>query len=120
MKTIAAFPVAEIVTQIDLFSSPVAPYAKGSHTSWKAAKAVTLETRVLKITRYLLALKAHGPMTDPEVEACLGYPRQSICSIRNQAMSCGLVTRGREERPSQYGRDCATWRLTEQGIQHTQ
>jgi len=105
--------------QPSLFDQPIAPYAKGSHTSYKAARSLKLDQRQLKIQRYLMTLRINGPMTDPEIEACLGYPRQSICSIRNAAMSCGLVCRGVDERKSQYGKDCATWQLTDAGMRQT-
>lgn len=107
--------------QPDLFDSPpIAPYAKGSHTSYKAAKSLKLDARQLKIQRYLMTLRINGPMTDPEIERCLGFPRQSICSIRNHAMACGLVKRGSEERQSKFGKACGCYMLTEKGRRQTE
>lgn len=90
------------------------PFATGSHTSHKAAVSVAA-TRKTKTARYLRHLAQHGPQTDHEAATALGLPLSSINSIRNGAASCGLVGRGVAERPSVYGRACATWMLTAAG-----
>lgn len=101
--------------QPDLFSQPLAPYAKGSHTSWKAAKSFTTRELAKKTLRYLRFLATREDATDPEVVAATGLPRQSVCSIRNGAERCGLVTKSGQERKSEFGKDCGAYRLTDAG-----
>lgn len=90
------------------------PFAKGSHTSRKAAVAASA-SRQTKTARYLRHLAKAGPQTDWEASIALGLPLSSICSIRNGAIQCGLVERGSTERPSPYGKACSVWYLTVAG-----
>lgn len=90
------------------------PFAKGSHTSHKAAVAAAAR-RGPKTARYLRLLAERGARTDHEAAAALSLPLSSICSIRNNAVDCGLVVKGIAERPSPYGKACSTWELTEAG-----
>lgn len=103
------------MTQPDFFSEPVAPFAKGSHTSWKAAKSFTLSDRQRKTRTYLWLLSQYKDVTDPEAAFGCQYPRSSICSIRNAAERCGLVVKSGRERKSEFGKDCAAYRLTKAG-----
>lgn len=90
------------------------PFAPGSSTSHKAAVAAAVN-RKTKTASYLRLLAERGPQTDHEAATALTVPLSSVCSIRNGAVTCGLVVRGVEERPSPWNRACATWRLTEAG-----
>lgn len=90
------------------------PFARRSHTSYKAAVSV-IATRETKTRAYLRLLYRRGALTDHEAHAALDLPLQSICSIRNGVMTSGLVRKGIEERVSPYGKDCATWMLTDAG-----
>jgi hypothetical protein len=104
------------MTQENLFSQPVSqPFAKGSHTSWKAARAVRREERGAKTLRYLTLLDSHENLTDPEVHKITGWPRSSICSIRHALEHALLVTKTGQERNSPYGLACAAYRLTDAG-----
>lgn len=96
------------------FTQTGLPFAKGSHTSRKAAIAAA-PNRKTKTARYLRLLAERGPLTDHEAHDALGGPLSGICSVRNGAVACGLVVRGVEERSSPWSRACATWRLTEAG-----
>lgn len=91
------------------------PFAAGSHESWKAARHARC-TRGEKTRAYLKFLRLAGALTDDEVSRQTGWPRSSVCSIRNGAMACGLVERGFTSRPSQYGLPCRTWMLTAAGV----
>ncbi len=95
------------------------PFARGSHTSFKAAmKAVA--KRGPKTARYLRLLADRGPLTDHEAWAALSTEIRvaftSMQSIRNGAVLCLLVRRGSEQRESPYGGDCWTWELTRAGL----
>lgn len=90
------------------------PFARDSHTSHKAAVSAAAN-RKTKTAKYLRLLSQKGPQTDHESAAALSLPLSSICSIWNNAVDCGLVVRGSEERPSPYGKQCSTWRLTDAG-----
>lgn len=101
---------------IDLMDRPTEhPFAKGSHTSWKAARAVNQIDRASKTRKYLDLLAAHGNLTDPEVVALTGWPRSSICSIRFAVEHALLVEKAGEQRASQCKRDCEAYRLTNAG-----
>lgn len=90
------------------------PFAAGSHESHQGAvRAAT--TRQSKTAAYLALLARRGPLTDHEARASLGYPLSSVCSIRNGAMSCGLVEKGDYAKESPYGVKCRVWQLTERG-----
>ena len=91
------------------------PFAAGSQTSYKAAVAAAVN-RKTKTARYIRLLALKRSLTDHEASTATGWPLSSICSIRNGAVSCGLVERGHEERQSPWGRDCATWVLTSAGL----
>lgn len=69
------------------------PFAKGSHESYVAAVRAA-ETRETKTRAYLRLLARRGPLTDHEARASLGYPLSSVNSIRNGAITCGLVEKG--------------------------
>jgi len=103
------------MTQADLFSQPLAPYAKGSHASWKAAKSFTPRELAEKTLRYLRFLATREDATDPETVIGCVLPRSSVCSIRNGAERCGLVTKSGQERKSEFGKDCGAYRLTDAG-----
>jgi len=90
------------------------PFARDSHTSWKAAESVAT-SRKTKGSRYLRLLAERGPQTDHEAASALVLPLQSINSIRNGLMMASLVERGTEERASPYGKACSTWQLTAAG-----
>jgi hypothetical protein len=96
------------------FTQDGLPFARGSHTSQKAAVAASAR-RGPKTARYLRLLAEKGARTDHEAAGALNLPLSSICSIRNSAVDCGLVARGAEERPSPYGKACSTWLLTAAG-----
>jgi hypothetical protein len=86
------------------------PFAADSHTSYKAAVSVAPGRR--NATRaYLDALEEAGMhgLTDHEASERIGRPIQSICSIRNGAANCELVTKA-GERPGPYGKDVTVWR----------
>lgn len=87
------------------------PFARGSHTSHKAAVSAAAN-RKTKTARYLKHLAKVGPQTDWEASVALGLPLSSICSIRNNSIHCGLVDRGSTERPSPFGKACSVWYLT--------
>lgn len=103
------------MTQPDLFSQPLAPYAKGSHTSWKAAASFTLADRQYKTRAYLQLLATREDVTDPEAAAALRLPRSSLCSIRAHLLASGLIVKSGQERVSEFGKACAGYRLTEAG-----
>jgi hypothetical protein len=83
------------------------PFAPRSHTSWKAA--IDAAPRHARKRDRLLALYAeYGALSDPEVEVLTGWPRSTICSVRN-GISLKLVKDGTAK--SQYGKACDRWRL---------
>jgi hypothetical protein len=90
------------------------PFAKGSHTSFKAADSQDLRRRS-KNTRQLVRILASGPATDHELASALRLPLQSICSLRNGVVHAGLVERRAEIKSGPYGKDCTTWGLTAAG-----
>jgi hypothetical protein len=82
------------MTQPSLYDGPPGdvPYRKGSRTSRQAAERLSQRPslRATKLTKLLALYLVAGERgwTDSEVEARTGWPRQSICSLRN-----GLVKR---------------------------
>lgn len=100
---------------IDLMDAPVAPFARGSHTSWKSAKSFTLADRQTKVRRYLRLLAECGGLTDPEVHALTSWPRSSICSIRSIAEAASLVCKTGDTRKSEWDKDCGVYGLTQAG-----
>lgn len=97
------------------FTEQGLPFAAGSHESYQAAER-QLSSRAVKTRRYLRLLATAGPQTDHEARAYFGWPLSSINSIRNGAMTCGLVQKGSETAPSPYGGSaCRKWELTDAG-----
>lgn len=90
------------------------PFARDSHTSYKAAESIDVKTRGEKAQRYLRII-ASGPATDHEMAAAIRVPLSSINSIRNGLMQAGLVEKRAEIKAGPYGKDCATWGLTAAG-----
>ena len=86
------------------------PFAAGSQESYNAAKNAEA-TRGEKTRRYLRCLR-HGAKADFEAAAATGLPIQSICSIRNSAMTLLLVKGTDERRTSEHGQACKVWSLT--------
>lgn len=101
------------------FDTGNVPYAKGSHTSCKAARDLAQSgTRGAKTWKYLQALAAAPDgLTDAHAAAIVGVPLSSVCSIRNGAMQNipQLVERG-EETMGQFGKSVYRWTLTSAGI----
>lgn len=96
------------------FTQDGLPFAKGSHTSFKAADSQDLRRRSQKI-RTLVRILASGPATDHELASSLRVPVQSICSLRNSVVEAGLVEKRCEIKTGPYGKDCSTWGLTAAG-----
>lgn len=72
------------------------PFASGSHTSYQSAVQLRREgKRGAKMRRLLEAYSAAGArgLTDLEASDRTGLPVQSITSLRNAAIDCGLVRR---------------------------
>ena len=91
------------------------PFASGSHESYQAAVQAGA-TRQTKTSAYLKLLAKRGPLTDHEAAAALRLPLSSINSIRNGAITCGLVEKGSTTAKSPYGKACRKWYLTSQGL----
>jgi hypothetical protein len=88
------------------------PYAQDSHTSHQAAIQLRREgRRGEKMRRLLEAYRLAGErgMTDLEASDATGLPLQSICSLRNAAVDCELVTKT-EIRIGKYGKPNQAWR----------
>lgn len=87
------------------------PFARDSHTSFKAAESVAVR-RGEKMQRLLTAYRQAGSrgLTDQEASEATGLPVQSICSLRNAAADCELVVRD-GERLGIYGKANSVWRL---------
>ena len=88
------------------------PFARDSHTSFKAAVALRHEgTRGEKMQRLLDAYAVAGArgLTDHEAARQTGLPLQSICSLRNGAADCGLVEKA-GERTGPHGKTNRVWR----------
>lgn len=90
------------------------PFARGSHTSFKAADSIDLRRRSQN-TQALMRILACAPATDHELAAGLRLPLQSICSLRNGVVHAGLVERRAQIKVGPHGKDCATWGLTVAG-----
>jgi hypothetical protein len=88
------------------------PFASGSHTSYQAAVALRKEgKRGEKMRRLIDAYRAAGErgLTDLEAAEKCSLPLQSVCSLRNAAVDCELVTKG-EIRIGKYGKPNQAWR----------
>lgn len=90
------------------------PFAAGSHESYVAAVRADA-SRQTKTVQYLRWLARRGPGTDHDARAALGLPLSSICSIRNGAITCGLVEKGNYAKPGPYERVCRVWQLSDSG-----
>ena len=87
------------------------PFARDSHTSYKAAVALRRDgTRGVKLRRLLTAYREAGEdgLTDHEAAFLTGLPLQSICSLRNAAVDCGLVRKA-GERVGHFGKANQVW-----------
>lgn len=95
------------------------PFARGSHTSFKAARDIAAAgTRPTKTWRYLQALaKERDGLIDWHAAAVLNVPVSSICSIRSGCMHNlpALVERG-DEAMGGYGKRVYKWKLTAAGV----
>lgn len=78
------------------------------HNSYKAAVAAQ-QARGAKTRRYLDWLRHAGHATDQGAAECLGWPLQSICSIRNALVDANLV-RAEGTQRGRYGRSVTVWR----------
>jgi hypothetical protein len=85
------------------------PFARGSHTSHKAAVNAG-PTRRTVTAKYLDALKAAGTrgLIDAEAAGLLNRPVSSVCSIRNGCCDSGLVRKG-GERMGPWGQLQTIW-----------
>lgn len=89
------------------------PWAKGSNTSYKAAASIDPKRRGEKTRLYMRCLGLYAE-TDHEMARRLNVPLSSITSIRNALVQAGLVKKYGEV-VGPYGKDCATWCLTDSG-----
>lgn len=85
------------------------PFARGSHTSYKAAVRQQ-KTRGVKLARLLDAYReaASGGLTGCEASARTGLPIQSICSLRAKLEADGLIAKG-GARMGAYGHSVTVW-----------
>jgi hypothetical protein len=93
------------------------PHQAGSHTSFKAAAAVSRRgDRGLKVRRLLEEYAKAGEhgLNDSEAHERTGLPRQSICSLRGHLATCGLVTKA-GERKGGFGINQQVWVITTGG-----
>lgn len=90
------------------------PFARDSHESHSAAVRAAA-TRETKTRAYIRLLAKRGPLTDHEARAAMGWPLSSVCSIRNGAITCGLVEKGGYAKQGPYDRACRVWQLTDAG-----
>lgn len=88
-------------------TQPALPFRAGSQTSYRAAMSAR-PSQVRKMDRLRELYAARGPMSDPLVSALTGWPRSTVCPVRN-AIKAELVKDGWGY--SQYGRACQMWRL---------
>jgi hypothetical protein len=89
------------------------PFARGSHTSYKAARAVHREgTRGQKLRRLIDAYRVAGEagLTNLEAADVTGLPLQSVCSLRASAADCGLLEKA-GERIGPFGKSNQVWRV---------
>lgn len=89
------------------------PFANGSHTSYQSAVQLRQEgKRGQKMRRLLEAYQAAGArgLTDLEMAERTGLLLQSVCSLRNSAVDCELLTKA-EIRIGKYGKPNQAWRL---------
>lgn len=86
------------------------PFPQARETSAIAAVAAQA-TRATKATRLLDLVRAAGPagLSDPEIARATGWPRSTVCSVRN-AVRSRLRPTG-ERRASEWGQPCTCWRL---------
>ena len=87
------------------------PFAKGSHTSHKAAVAIRRSgTRTEKQRRLLQAFRDAGErgLTIQEAAIVTGLPVQSVCSLRHAAEDCGLLVKS-GERIGTFGKSNQVW-----------
>lgn len=95
------------MTQADLF----APYARGSHTGYKAAASFSLEDRQSKTARYLALLQT-GPRIDPEAA---GAAVASVEHLLNPGARDGLRARGAVQRGAGQRIRQGVWRIHTNG-----
>jgi hypothetical protein len=88
------------------------PFARGSHTSYKAARALNREgTRGKKLRRLIEAYRVAGEagFTNLEASDVTSLPLQSVCSLRAAAADCGLLEKA-GERVGRFGKSNQAWR----------
>jgi hypothetical protein len=106
------------MTQPSLYDGPPGdvPYRKGSRTSRQAAERISqdLPKRHSKLWQLLQYYRDTG-CTDSEIAAATGWPRSSICSLRMNLITRGLVTKSDEERPGPYQHKQTVWVVTSRG-----
>jgi hypothetical protein len=97
------------------FTQSGLPFARGSHTSHKAAVSAG-RTRGAKVAALMALYRAAGPpgLTDPEASRALSkacdciVPVQSICSLRNALVEDGIIGKA-GERVGDFGKAVTVW-----------
>jgi hypothetical protein len=87
------------------------PFARDSHTSFKAAVALRQDgTRGRKMQRLLEAYRKAGErgLIDSEAAEAARLPLSSVCSLRNAAADCGLLVKA-GERMGRYRKANQVW-----------
>ncbi len=97
------------------FTDQRLPFARGSHTSHKAAVSAG-RNRGAKLAALMALYREYGSAGLTDTEASRGMsktcgcivPIQSICSLRNALMEDGIVGKG-GERVGDFGKAVTVW-----------
>ena len=85
------------------------PFLEARHTSAQAAVAAApAKARKSAELLRLVTLAGTDGLSDPEIERATGFPRQTICSVRNSVRH--LLWPADRETKSKYGKKCVCWR----------